>query len=494
MQANLLAPIGESAAVGYGPAVSSKMIPSLLPRDNFWEVGAYRRVVKRVDDGAALVDEFRSMVQERAAIEKKTASMLTEWSKKWENKISKGPEFQEYSIYTAWEGLITEANATAALHSQSDSKLDDLANRHMGAWKKANYPKTGMKKNRYKATKLSEEGFEKAQKNWARLYAKFSKTKKTWKQNTKLVAAVNKKLDNPKNSMSTEDWNKLKEKQKKVDRAEERNKFKCEQRLKDLKEDESRYRNEMKEQFLSCQDVEQKRVEFLKHAMGLMMHSLPTRADAVIESVLGQIDEVNADADLVSYAEIKGDGMPLMLPTMELDDAAEFDRRMSMSIAVATTPKSTPGGNRRSSMSVPVLIDAEIDEDSNSDDDWDSMAPPPSLPGDIVPNIDSLQIPGAIAEEITSEEATSTEYTEVNSTSNASTTEEVVEPELATAQYVALYDYTAAEDEELSFSTGDCITELEGEDDQGWCKGMDKGGKVGFYPAHYVQKSGESSM
>ena len=44
-----------------------------------------------------------------------------------------------------------------------------------------------------------------------------------------------------------------------MDRAEERNKFKCEQRLKDLKEDESRYRNEMKEQFLSCQDVEQKR-------------------------------------------------------------------------------------------------------------------------------------------------------------------------------------------------------------------------------------------
>ena len=212
-------------------------------------------------------------------------------------------------------------------------------------------------------------------------------------------------------------------------------------------------------------------MEFLKHAMGLLMHSLPTRADAVIESVLGEIDEVNADADLVSYAEIKGDGMPLMLPTMELDDAAEFDRRMSMSNAVATTPKSTPSGNRRSSMSVPVLIDAEIDEDSNSDDDWDSMAPPPSLPGDIVPNIASLQIPGAITEETTSEEVSSTEYTEVTSTSNASTTEEVVEPELATAQYVALYDYAAAEDEELSFSTGDCITELEGEDDQGWCKG-----------------------
>lgn len=483
MQANLLAPIGEGAAVVNGP-VTSKCLPSLLPRDNFWEVGAYRRVVKRVDDGAALVDEFRTMVQERAAIEKKTASMLTEWSKKWDSKIAKGPEFKEYSIYTAWEGLITEANATAALHSQSDSKLDDLANRHMGAWKKANYPKTGIQKKGYKVTKQADDGFEKAQKNWARLYAKFTKTKKAWKQNTKLVAAVNKKLDNPKNSMSTEDWNKLKEKQKKVDRAEERNKFKCEQRLKDLKDDESRYRNEMKEQFLSCQDVEQKRVEFLKHAMGLLMHSLPTRANPVIEAVLGQIDEVNADADLVSYAEIKGDGMPLMLPTMELDDAAEFDRRMSMSIAVATTPKSTPSGARRSSMSVPVLIDAEIDEDSNSDDDWDSMAPPPTLPGDIMPDIDSLETPGDVAEE-----AASTEYTEVNS----ATTEETAETELANAQYVALYDYTAAEEEELSFSTGDCISELEGEDEQGWCKGMDKDGKVGFYPAHYVQKSGESS-
>jgi len=51
MQANLLAPIGESAAVGYGPAVSSKMIPSLLPRDNFWEVGAYRRVSRDRHNG-----------------------------------------------------------------------------------------------------------------------------------------------------------------------------------------------------------------------------------------------------------------------------------------------------------------------------------------------------------------------------------------------------------------------------------------------------------
>lgn len=43
MQANLLAPIGEGAAVVNGP-VTSKCLPSLLPRDNFWEVGAYRRV------------------------------------------------------------------------------------------------------------------------------------------------------------------------------------------------------------------------------------------------------------------------------------------------------------------------------------------------------------------------------------------------------------------------------------------------------------------
>lgn len=50
----------------------------------------------------------------------------------------------------------------------------------------------------------------------------------------------------------------------------------------------------------------------------------------------------------------------------------------------------------------------------------------------------------------------------------------------------ALYDYEAAESDELDFKAGDMFEKLEDEDEQGWCKGR-KDGKVGLYPANYIE-------
>lgn len=72
----------------------------------------------------------------------------------------------------------------------------------------------------------------------------------------------------------------------------------------------------------------------------------------------------------------------------------------------------------------------------------------------------------------------------------------------------ALFDYEAAESDELEFKsgkttccielnsiifylcmfvfTGETFEKLEDEDSQGWCKGR-KDGKVGLYPANYVE-------
>ena len=50
----------------------------------------------------------------------------------------------------------------------------------------------------------------------------------------------------------------------------------------------------------------------------------------------------------------------------------------------------------------------------------------------------------------------------------------------------AKYDYEASEDDELSFHVGDIITQLSGEDGQGWCKGR-LHGVEGLFPAKWVE-------
>lgn len=54
------------------------------------QVGHYKRVVKRVDDGHRLCNDLMGCLQERAKIEKAYGDQLTAWSKRWRQLIEKG--------------------------------------------------------------------------------------------------------------------------------------------------------------------------------------------------------------------------------------------------------------------------------------------------------------------------------------------------------------------------------------------------------------------
>eukprot|EP00038_Savillea_parva_P020781 m.32446 g.32446 ORF g.32446 m.32446 type:complete len:500 (-) comp4891_c0_seq1:247-1746(-) len=325
---------------------------------NFWDLGTYKRVIKRIDDGGLLIDDFKSMLQERASIERRYAAMLKDWKKKWETKLEKGPENKESSLYSAWVDVLDEASHTSQIHSDIDNKLTDLSNSHVGAWRKTHFAKGKLGK--YKATRKAEEGFNKAQNRYAKLRVKFDKVHKTYTQAKDTVEALTNKVSD--SQLSADERFKLTEKIKKSSMERDRHRFECLQRLARLKEDIPRYQQGMRETFTLCQDVEQKRIEFLKQSLALFVHALePGIAPESVAAARAALVPVNSDADVVRYGEKYGDGMPLVLPVVDADDQV-------MTAGLAEDGESVLSPDMRD----------DLEEDDHSDDDtWEHATVPP---------------------------------------------------------------------------------------------------------------------
>lgn len=140
---------------------------SLAPEettDSFWEVGNYKRTVKRIDDGHRLCNDLMNCVQERAKIEKAYSQQLTDWAKRWRQLIEKGPQYG--SLERAWGAIMTEADKVSELHQEVKSNLLNEDLEKVKNWQKDAYHKQIM--GGFKETKEAEDGFRKAQKPWAK--------------------------------------------------------------------------------------------------------------------------------------------------------------------------------------------------------------------------------------------------------------------------------------------------------------------------------------
>ncbi|XP_014836771.1 PREDICTED: protein kinase C and casein kinase substrate in neurons protein 2 isoform X2 [Poecilia mexicana] len=425
--------------------------------ESFWEVGNYKRTVKRVDDGNRLCSDLMNCIHERARIEKAYALQLTEWGKRWRQLIEKGPQYG--TLERAWAALCTEAEKVSDLHLEVKAALMSEDYEKLKNWQKDSYHKQMI--GGYKETKETDDGFRKAQKPWAKKLKEVETMKKSYHsacKEEKLAASreTNSKLESNNNPDTQK---KLQEKVEKCQQEVQKTKERYEKSLEELEKLTPQYMENMEQVFEQSQQFEDKRIRFFKELLLEVKKHLDLSTDSRFQTVYQTLEDTisatDAEDDLKWFRSNHGPGMPMNWPQFE-DWSVDLNRTLSRrekkkpSEGVTLTAISQTGSDQ------PVQP-AKSSSSTNSTEktpDWsdeDTAGNPFSTNGDGNPF------------------------------------EEEPESPIISVPVKALYDYEGQEQDELSFKAGDEFTKIGAEDDQGWCKGRLKDGQTGLYPANYVE-------
>ncbi|XP_060925144.1 protein kinase C and casein kinase substrate in neurons protein 1 [Limanda limanda] len=428
--------------------------------DSFWEVGNYKRSVKRIDDGHRLCNDVMSCIQERAKIEKAYAQQLTEWSKRWRQLVDKGPQYG--TVERAWMAVMTEAEKVSELHQDVKNHLINEDFEKVKNWQKDSYHKQMM--GGFKETKEADEGFKKAQKPWAKKLKELEASKKTYHMACKEEKLASTREANSKGeaSVAAEQQKKLQEKLDKCKQDSQKAKEKYEKSLDELSKNTPQYMENMETVFSQCQQFEEKRLSFLREVLLDVKRHLNLTENQSYATVYRDLEHTitsaSAEDDLKLFSNIHGPEMHMNWPQFE-----EYNPELSHSIS--KKEKSKKGSDGIMLTNVTTGVDQVPAGDSGS--------------------VSSYEKNQAFT--------ASTEWSDEDQTApdSGNDTNGAVNPfeedAVTGVRVKALYDYDGQEQDELSFRAGDELIKLEDEDEQGWCKGRLDTGKLGLYPANYVE-------
>ncbi|KAI1890630.1 hypothetical protein AGOR_G00155640 [Albula goreensis] len=423
--------------------------------DSFWEVGNYKRAVKRIDDGHRLCNDLMNCIQERAKIEKAYGQQLTDWSKRWKQLVEKGPQYG--SVERAWLAVMTEADKVSELHQEVKNGLLNEDLEKVKNWQKDSYHKQMM--GGFKETKEADEGFKKAQKPWAKKLKELETAKKVYHLACKeeKLASTREANSKAEASVTPDQQKKLHEKVDKCKQDVQKAKEKYDKALDELSKCTPQYMEHMEQVFDQCQQLEEKRLTFLKEVLIDIKRHLNLTENQSYATVYRELERTinaaSAQEDLKWFSNNHGPGMHMNWPQFEEynPDAAhtvtkrEKVKKPNEGVSAVGDHVVAQAGDRGSVSS--------YDKNQAYSAEWSDDEQPASHSGN-----------------------------ETNGGANP------FEEESAKGVRVrALYDYDGQEQDELSFKAGDELTKLEDEDEQGWCKGRLDSGRLGLYPANYVE-------
>ena len=253
------------------------IIQMVAKTDSFWDIGNYKRVVKRIDEGARLCSDFVKMAQERAEIESKYVKHLQHWAKKWEDLVMKGPEYG--SVEIGWKATLKEATRIADVHVEIHRKIQDEIMESVQNWKSQHYHKSLM---HLKETKKADDGFLRAQKPWVKRLQKTRRSKKVYHHAAREFEIQSNALQHAETSpeCTGEQCAKIREKCDRAQRDLDKALGKYKERMGDLQHYKSRYEEDMNSQFVKCQDMERERMEFFKSTLQTLKATVDLSQDS----------------------------------------------------------------------------------------------------------------------------------------------------------------------------------------------------------------------
>ncbi|XP_037070467.1 protein kinase C and casein kinase substrate in neurons protein 2-like isoform X2 [Pollicipes pollicipes] len=451
---------------------------ALVPgSDSFWEPGNYKRTTKRTEDGYKLCDDMMKLVLERGEIEKAYAKSLRAWSKKWNELIEKGPEYG--TAEAAWKAALVEADRRCDLHLKVRDNLMNEVHVKVKQWQKENFHKSMM---HFKEKKDLDDAFRKAQKPWAKLLDKVNKAKADYHSACKAERTAQNQERNASSdaSLSADAVKKQADRLQKAKEEVAKTKDRYEIALRDISEQNSKYIEDMTYVFNKCQDREAERLVFFKDTMFSVHKCLDIANDATLPQIYREFEHTVANADkekdLRWWSNNHGVNMPMNWPAFE-EYAEEFRDISGRSRKPQTGDGSITLINQR-----PVSDDLP---EYNAAAKGNAKKRAAAQPGGAA-SADGRQAADDVTSRRTSQHSNGHGYEDGGPEEWDEYATELVDHGEPGVPVRAIYDYDGVEADELSFKAGDTLDKLEDEDEQGWCKGR-KDGRVGLYPANYVQ-------
>ncbi|NP_001086374.1 protein kinase C and casein kinase substrate in neurons 3 L homeolog [Xenopus laevis] len=440
---------------------------------SFWEAGNYRSTVKRIEDGNRLCNDLVSCFRERAKIEKSYAQQLSDWSNKWRNSLEKGPQYG--TLEKSWQAFLTGAEKLSEIHTELRNQIWDEDSGKVRDWQKEAFHKQMI--GGFRESKEAEESFSKAQKPWVKKLKDVEVAKKRYHVARKDERSAQVREDHSKadSTVSQEQLRKLQDRVEKCNQEVEKNKGLYEKALEELNRYNPRYMEDMEQAFESCQEAEQKRLSFFKEML-LDFHkhldlSSKDSFHVLYKDLHQSIQAADDQQDLKWWRSTHGPSMAMNWPQFE-EWSPETQRsiskkeRSNKNVEEVTLTGILPARDGVSTGTPTQQLNRGF---SYADEDQDFYATLTDTPHSDTVKDDA------------------SEWSEDDSPKKSMDSNGREVSQVEGVRVRTLYDYTGQEADELSFTAGEELMKIGSEDEQGWCRGRLLNGRIGLYPANYVE-------